>query len=223
MVWPWQKRQPSFFELFESHANIVHAAADLLKRLLDAAASGEPASGAHLISAIPASIKEKEHEADVITHVVMRRINTEFITPIDKEDIRALTQALDDVVDYIYKASKAFATVYELQVSTPEAQRLSATILDGTKALVQICRLLKHPRKNADAIRELCIEIHRLENMGDEIKEEARRGIFGRLGAQTIDLPLYLAWADIYNLLEIVTDKAEDCANVADQILMKHS
>lgn len=223
MAWalPWQKKRPSYYDLFENHARILFESARLLQRLFNVKLQDKFSPEAVL--SISREIKDKEHEADLITHEVIRRISTEFITPIDKEDIRAMAERLDDVVDYIHKASKAFANVYELREATLGANNFSFVILDGASALVKICQLLRNPRQNAAAIRQLCIELHRLENEGDDIKEGVLRGIYQDLHEKRIDPSYYVAWSSIYNLLEVVTDKMEDCANVADQVLTKHS
>lgn len=211
----WHKNRKTFFDFFDEHAAVINSSALLLEQLL---------SQDSLKVSIAAKIKECEHKADEITHEVIKQMNTaSFILPLDREDILAMTKALDDVIDYINHSAQAFAEIYQLDYSTSFANQFGNIIVEGSQFLVKTCLLLRSPSKNSAQILQNCIEIHRIENLGDDIRRGALKSLYGRLKSNEIDLPSYLAWDEIYCTLEIITDKAEDCANIAEQIVMKYS
>lgn len=211
----WRKKRKSFFEYFLENAQTINEASKLLKDLfLDNSSSNQ----------ISKKIKDLEHHGDLITHDVIKRMNTSgFILPLDREDILTLIKSLDDVIDSIDDSAEVFSEIYCLDKSTDFARRFSDTILQCSEQLVLACSMLSKPARNADAILHSCIEIHRLENVADDLKKEALKELYANLKANEVELATFIAWDEIYRTLEIVTDKAEDCANIAEQIVMKYS
>ncbi|WP_068467886.1 DUF47 domain-containing protein [Candidatus Protochlamydia phocaeensis] len=211
----WRKSKKSFFEYFEEQARETLSAAECLADLFF-----HPAE-AHSIAK---KIKGIEHAGDQLTHSVIQQMNTEgFILPIDHEDILAFAKTIDDVLDYIDDSAESFAEIYELDATMPFASEFALLILEGTQTLVDICSLLKSPSQHASAILTKCVKAHEVENRADDLKKEALKKLFSQLKRQEVDLPNYLAWSEIYRTLEVVTDKIEDCANIAEQIVVKYS
>jgi uncharacterized protein Yka (UPF0111/DUF47 family) len=207
----WSGKKKSFFNDFESHSQEIRKAAITLKQLFEGSIPKEEASH---------KIKEYEHEADNITHEVIKQLCVaNFIPPLDHQDIIGFINALDDVIDYIDDCVEAFVEIYELQTATSYAQRFSEEILKGTALLIQLCPLLRQPARNSALIQRICTEIHQIETEGDNIKKEALKDLFRHYTGSKLDI----AWDRIYEFLEMATDKVEDCANIAEQILMKYS
>ncbi|MDO8600658.1 MAG: DUF47 family protein [bacterium] len=207
-----KKKKGSYFDFFEAHAAEIQGAATLLCMLFDGKISPEEAA---------TRIKEHEHRADTITHEVKKRLAENFIPPIDSEDIFSFITNLDEVIDYIDKAARRFTYIYTLQEATPEAKAFGEIILHITEHLQTLCPLLRNAGKNADAIKSMCVKIHTLENAGDTAKQKAMGGLFekNRWTASVSDM----GWNEMYGILETVTDKAEDCANTAEQIMLKYA
>lgn len=210
----WSKQKKTFFDHFILHSRESLAAAHLLKQLLIAQS---PALE------LARQIKAHEHAADLVTHAVVNQLNETFIHPIDREDIVEFNKALDDIVDDIHHAAEAYARIFELSSPLEAATHFSEVIVQACDQVEKICGLLNQPSRNLALIKNHCVEIHRLENEGDELLCEALHLLFARLKNDQIHIALYLAWNDIYKLLEQVTDRTEDCANIAEQIAMKYS
>jgi predicted phosphate transport protein (TIGR00153 family) len=211
----FKKKNPPIFEYFEKHAQEILAASHLLKQLMHCEKKDS--------LEIAKKIKDREHIADTVTHDVVKEMNSgNFILPLDREDILALTKSLDEVIDYMDNCAEAFAEVYELEFASEQAKHLASIIVKSAELIVSLCQLLRQPSKYADQILQHCIEIHHLENEGDGVKKDALKRLFQQLKQGTLDTPSYVAWNDIYHLLEGVTDRAEDCAHIAEQIVLKY-
>lgn len=211
----WSKKRKSFFDYFEEHTAEIKIGSQLLQKLFSDNVD-------HLT--IAKQIKASERRADEITHLVVKQLHTSsFILPIDREDILDFIKSLDDVLDIINMCSEAFAEIYTIAESTELARQFALTIVKSVDIIVATCPLLRYPSKYQEQILQFCMEIHRLENVGDDLKKEALRSLFSDLSSSKISIASYIAWNDIYRSLEFVTDKAEDCANIAEQIVLKYS
>jgi uncharacterized protein Yka (UPF0111/DUF47 family) len=196
-----------FFDLFESLSSVVVRASEELVALVE---------NYQDVKLVAQRIKGIEHEGDEITHRIFEQLNTTFITPLDSQEISRLASALDDVLDYIdgstrrmhnYGLTETDAHMIELA----KLIRLSATEL--AEAVKQI-RTIKDPRR----IEERCIEVNRLENIADDVLAHAITDLF-----KTDDAITIIKLKDIYDYLEIATDKCEDAANVLSDIAIRHS
>lgn len=155
-----------------------------------------------------------EHEGDKITHRIMRMLNQTFITPLDREDIHALTSALDDVMDAI-EAAASRMVLYKIERVTPEAKKMCEIIVTSAEQMVEA---IAHMPKPED-VEEHCIEINRLENAADEIYREATAALF-----EGEPPPLdVIKWKEIYEILETATDRCEDVANIVEGIALKNA
>lgn len=209
-MWRSKNKKP-FFSDFEMHSQEIRKAAIALKQLFDGSIPKEEAS---------LLVKKFEHEADTITHNVIRQLCVaNFIPPLDHQDILCFIYALDDVIDYIDDSVEAFVEIFELDLATSYAKNFAEEILKGSNMLVNLCPLLRLPARNSVSIQNICTQIHQIEGNGDNIKREALKDLFRNYTGAKSDV----AWDRIYTFLEMATDKVEDCANIAEQILMKYS
>jgi uncharacterized protein len=194
-----------FFDLFKEAAQNALEGARALKDMLDHY-QNPPESWK--------KIKDFEHEGDRITHRTIRSLNQTFLTPIDGEDIHALTTALDNVMDAI-EAAASRMILFKIDRPTSQAQELCEIIVTSTEQLVKAVSHM--PR--LDDIDEYCIEINRLENAADDIYRKAIASLFQN-GAEPLDV---IKWLDVYELLESATDRCEDVANILETIGLKNS
>ena len=198
-------RDRTFFDLFiEAGQNSVRAA-----KLLDEMMHTWPESGG-----LSREILLAEQEGDRITHDIVRRLNSTFVTPIDREDIYALATQMDDIVDYTEEAAD-FLGLYKIEAPMEQAQAL-------TKVLVASCEQLAMGLENLPSFKDLdkyWIEIHRLENDGDRISRNAVASLF----SNGIDPMVVIRWKDIFGLLERAIDSTETAAHTIEAIAVKHS
>jgi uncharacterized protein len=164
-------------------------------------------------------IRDLEHEGDRMTHEVIDKLNRTFITPIDREDILALTSEIDDVVD-ILQATTDRMQLYRIPNSTPQLIKMADVVVRCTEVIgkaVKSLRDLSHSRRTLD----FCIEANRLENEGDTLLKEALGQLFADEKATNV-LEI-LKWKEIYEATEYATDKCEDIANVIEGIVVKNA
>jgi len=203
------QKQDSFFDLFEQQVQTVNkgakALADLLADFTD-------------IEDKAFKIKATEHDADEIVHNIMRKLNTTFVTPLDREDIHALTSALDDILDFIEAAADRMV-LYEIEEPTEAAIKLSQILAEATDLTQGAVTSLRDMKKNADKIREVCVAINRLENRGDQVNRAAMAKLF-----QMHDKPMEaLKWREIYHNIETAIDKCEDVADILESTVLKNA
>lgn len=198
-------RDDRFYELFvEDAANVLNGARQLeaMLRTYD-----QPETRA-------AEIRESEHRGDEISHEIGHRLEATFVTPFDREDIYALISALDDVLDFIEEAADTFV-LYRIDAPT-------STAVDQAAIIVKQAEILHEALVHLQGFKDLdryWIEVHRLENEGDQLV----RAAIARLFDEERDPLNVLKWKDIYGLLEATIDKAEDAANIIERITIKHA
>lgn len=144
----------------------------------------------------------------------MKKLNQTFIPFIDRQELRALTSTIDDVVDFI-EAAASRMVLYHIAQPTPQSREMVALI---TASAEQIVKAIGHLPTFA-GVDEICVEINRLENLADDLYRHAIASLFEG------DRPILdvTKWKEIYELLEGVTDRCEDVANVVETIALKHS
>ena len=163
-----------------------------------------------------ARLKVIEHEADIITHTTYAKMHTTFLTPLDREDIYALVNKMDSVLDMI-EASAMRINLYK--VKTPsEAIIELALILDKAVNKIKIIVHGMRDMKNARRILDACVEINTLENEGDVIL----RKTIAQLFENEKDVFELIKWKEIYERLEEAIDVCEDVSNIAEGIVLKH-
>jgi uncharacterized protein len=198
-------RDRTFFDLFiEGGQNAVRAA-----KLLDEMMNKWPES-----EGLSREILLAEQEGDRITHDIVRRLNTTFVTPIDREDIYALATQMDDIVDFTEEAAD-FLGLYKIEAPMEQATAL-------TKVLVASCEQLAMGLENLPSFKDLdkyWIEIHRLENDGDRISRDAVASLF----SNGIDPMVVIRWKDMFAVLEEAIDATETAAQIIEGIVIKNS
>ena len=165
-------------------------------------------------SGLRRDILKAEQEGDRITHDIIRRLNTTFVTPIDREDIYGLATQLDDIVDEIEEVAD-FMGLYRIEAPMDQAQALAEVLI---KSCEQLYGLLQNLRGFKD-LENYWIEIHRLENDGDRIYRDAVASLF----ANGIDPMFVIRWRDIFLRLERAVDATETAAHILEGIVIKNA
>jgi predicted phosphate transport protein (TIGR00153 family) len=195
----------TFFDLFvEAGKNSVHSA-----QLLDRLMREWPDAGT-----LHQEVVEAEHRGDKVTHEIIKRLNTTFVTPIDREDIYGLATQLDDIVDFTEEAAD-FLGLYQVEAPMDQASAL-------TSVLVRSCEALAEGLANLPSFKDLdqyWIEVHRLENEGDRISRDAVAALF----TDAIDPMVVIRWKDIFGVLEEAIDATEKAAQILEGIVIKNS
>lgn len=169
-------------------------------------------------TAILRSLEDLEHKNDETTHKIFIELGSNFITPFDREDIHALTTSLDDIADYIWGSAKRLSNYYIHDVDDTVrgfADIINRSILGLHTAIRELRNM-----KNLRAIIEACVLINSLENEADDLFDNAMTKLFSTPNINPIDL---IKKKDLYQELEIVTDKCEDAANVIESIIVKYA
>jgi len=201
------QRAGEFFELYADAARTLHAATDALKDLIDNYEDVEVKAG---------RIIDLEHEGDEITHAIIKRVNTMFVTPMDREDIYALATSLDDVLDEVEAVAGLFV-LHSIEAPLPQ-MKLQVDIL--LRAVIQTEEAIKAlPKMKREVLEPYWIEINSLENEGDEVYRHAIAELFsGDYKAMDV-----LKWKEIIEDLERATDGLENVANVIEATVLKHA
>ena len=196
-----------FFDLFDRMAQTVVSAADLLVEFVE---------NFENVKEQCHRMKQIEHQGDEITHEIYEQLNLTFITPLEPEEISRLASALDDILDYIDGTAQQ---MYSYGITETDdqmielAKLIQLSVIEIEKAVTGIRSI-----KNPSLIEERCIEVNRLENVADNVLSHAIMDLFKTEDAITI-----IKLKDIYENLEMATDKCEDVANVLSDIAIRHS
>ena len=201
-------KEGNFFELFSQSADLsVEAALEFRK----------------MISSLPDAesyfkrIKDIEHRADEVTHKTIELLHATFITPLDREDIYKLITEMDEIIDYIDSASERIF-LYKIIQITPEALSLADVCVQSVERLRDAVRSLEN-LKSPDEIMKNCIEVNRLENEADHF---LRAGM-AKLFREEPDIRQLIKLKEIYEILETVTDRCEDVANIIEGIVLEYA
>src|SRR4030042_830067 len=164
-----------------------------------------------------ARLKELEHEADGITHKTYERMHKTFLTPIDREDIYALVNKMDSIMDVI-EATAIRIHLYKVKKPSDEIIKQAQILNDAIKKVKSIVHALRN-MKNSKMILDGCVEINTLENEGDVVL----RAIMANLFENEKDAIELVKWKDIFQLLEEEIDVCEDVSNIVEGIVLKHA
>ncbi len=201
-------KDQNFFVLFSKQAGFVVSAATLFVEITS--------KGVYDDEAVR-KMRNLEHQADEVTHEIIERLNKTFITPFDREDIYTLTKELDSVIDMLYTITNRMK-VYNINEANHDLIEFSAVIEKSVRALTTAIEGLKdtkHPKIALDS----CIEVNRLENIGDNMRDAILAKLF-----ETAQDPVYLIkWKEIYQFAETVLDICEDVAHVVESIIVKQA
>ncbi|MBX3154628.1 MAG: DUF47 domain-containing protein [Deltaproteobacteria bacterium] len=201
-------RETSFFDFFEQHASLT---IEGTKEFLSMVTTGAN------IAAKCRRISDIEHETDTITHRCVEALHKTFITPIDRDSIHRLITRMDDIMDFVEAAAERIE-LYELTVMTAEVRDLADVLHRSALQVEQALRGLR-TLKDPQATLKLCIDISRLENEADAI---LRRSV-ARLFKEEKDPIVVIKWKEIYENLEMASDRCEDVANIIEGVILEHA
>jgi uncharacterized protein len=163
-------------------------------------------------------MEDIEHQNDDITHKILIELGRNFITPFDREDIHSLASALDDIADCIYAAGKKI-NFYKIDpISDQGIQKMAEAIKGAVKAVKEAVTELRN-LKNTQKIIECVIKINSIENNADDIFDMS----IERLFESDVDAKELIKRREIYQVMEVATDKCEDAGNVIESIVVKYA
>ena len=201
-------REKKFFALFEQGAQNAVKIAHQLKDLVY----------------IWENVKERvwvitdlEHQGDAITHQIFEQLHRSVITPFDREDIALLAHSLDDVTDFIHAAADAML-LYKVERPTQRAKQMVDIVVQAV-AEVESGVSEIHDRIGRKQLLKRCVEINRLENMGDSVFRSAMAELFD----DSADFAGLIKWREIYKHMESVIDRCEDIANILEGVAIKYA
>lgn len=199
-----------FYELFETVADRVYDMGIKLKELVHEHDYDKR-------SGIIAQIEDLEHKNDDTTHQIFTELGRNFITPFDREDIHYLASALDDIADYIFASAKKI-NFYKVNPNDSGIQKMTELILQGS---IEIRKAVKGLRdmKNLREMTESMVKVNSIENQADDVFDMSIEMLF----QQENDFKEVIKKREIYQVLEIATDKCEDAANVIESIIIKYA
>ena len=207
-------REGNFFEMFNQHADRIveaaHAFSHLVANYNDVA----------LREKYNQDVDNAEHAADRVTHEVNKALHKTFITPIDREQIHGLINTMDDVVDLIQDSAETMA-LYDVRHMTDDIKRLTDLSVKCCERLRDAVKLLDKiaDPSTAEAALKTCEEIDKLESDADRVM----RGAMSKLFREEPDVREVIKLKAIYELLETITDKCEDVANLIEGVILENS
>jgi len=207
IVFSFLPKDTAFFDMFEALAQHVLSGAKCLQEL----ATQFPA-----IKGFAQRIRDEEHAADELTHQALDRLDRTFITPFDREDIHELVGGLDDIIDEIDALTKRFS-MYHVNHMEPLFQKQTHVLVAATMSVSDAVHRLRKSRRLADMSAQL-IEVHRLENEGDDNHQAAVSHLFeGSVGALDV-----IKWMDLFGRIEKAIDKCDDVSDTLERITLKN-
>lgn len=197
-----------FFEYFNQHAELCVKGAKEMVALMTNFDDLE--TRVHAIEGI-------EKQADKVTHTTIDMLHKTFITPLDREDIHQLITRMDDILDLLEDAAQTIS-LYDIKAITPEAKRLAELCLACAEKVQSAVGLL-HSMDNSREILTFCAEIDRLESDADHVMRAAMSKLF----RDEPDVRNLIKLKAIYEILETVTDRCEDVANIIEGIIVENA
>jgi predicted phosphate transport protein (TIGR00153 family) len=207
-------REGNFFEMFDQHANRIVEAAHAFSKMVANYSDVDKRNLHHR------EVDEAERAADRITHEVSRVLHKTFITPIDRDQIHQLINTLDDVADLIQDSAETMA-LYDVRHMTEDIVRLTDLSVKCCERLKDAVGLIGKVRDaaTAEAALKTCAEIDKLESDADHVMRSA----MSRLFREEPDVRELIKLKAVYELLETITDRCEDAANLIEGIVLENS
>ncbi len=202
-------KEVKFFDLFDKQAENLLEGAQLLNKIINT-----PEINRDNIDKMHAI----EHRGDEINHNILNMLNESFITPFDREDIFILAQNMDNVIDGIYMIANRFY-LYKISNPSEESKKMASIIENSVSAVCKVVNSLRSNKNMKETLKQ-CVEINRLENMADEIRDEAISRILNDDKANPI---LVIKQKELFEEAEKVTDMCEHVANVVESIIVKNN
>jgi hypothetical protein len=207
-------REGNFFELFNQHGNYIVEGARAFILLIQNYADLQ------LREKYAAEVDRAEKQADRITAEVNRLLHKTFITPIDREQIHGLINAMDDILDLLQDATETMS-LYDVRAMTEDVLRLgdlSAKCCERVQHAVSLLPRISQPEA-AEAAIKTCEEIDKLESDADRVMRSAMSKLF----REEMDVRELIKLKAIYELLESISDRCEDVANLIEGVVLENS
>jgi uncharacterized protein len=201
-------RDTVFFDLFDQSAGVLHATARTYVELLRDISRREE---------YIRRIRQAEHDNDEIVHKTLARLDSTFITPFDREDIHMLMKNMDDVIDEIDAAAKRL-NIFKIEHVKDRLNKQAELLVRATAHIIEAVQRLRHLKK-PNGLQQTLVEIHLIENEGDENNHIALAELFSP-GADPL---MVLKWKELYDLTERAIDSCEDTANTIEAIVLKNT
>jgi predicted phosphate transport protein (TIGR00153 family) len=166
-------------------------------------------------------LRDLEHQGDDITHRIYQALNSTFVTPLDREDIRHLASTLDDFADGLEEAGKR-VWLYQMGAPTESVKLFARVLVEQAQLLADNIPHLEEPGKRVGDLQRCALELHRLENEGDDLLNQVLAELFDGV-AEVPELIRAIRWGEIYHLLESATDKGENIGHTLEGILGKYA
>lgn len=202
-------KDDKFFSLLEEHASILHEAA--------LAMSEFPQQGSSSASEALERVHHLEHRADDVVRAVTLALDETFVTPIDREDIHSLANALDNVIDYLYGAAQAFIA-YDVQHFSPAMQQMIQILAEAAGVLKETLPLMRQHR--LEKVAPARMQIVTLEKRGDAVYQSEISALFKN---PAIDAKELLRQQAVLDALEAALDSCQDAADVLENVAIKHA
>ncbi|TDH23267.1 DUF47 domain-containing protein [Segetibacter sp. 3557_3] len=199
-----------FYDLFEDVAITVHKMGSVLKQLVNEPDYDKRAS-------LTSQLEDLEHVNDDHTHKIFTELGRNFITPFDREDIHTLASALDDIADYIYASAKKL-NFYRVNPNDSGIQKM-AELIESASLHIETAIKQMRDMKNLRIITEALVKVNSIENQADDIFDLSIEKLFNHEN----DFKEVIKKREIYQVMEIATDKCEDAANVIESIMIKYA
>lgn len=201
-------REDRFYALIEAAASNMSKGAEMLLAMLN--------DYTDIVEKAQA-IKDVEHAGDELTHETYEQLNRIFVTPLDREDIGAISSALDDVLDLVEAAADDFV-LCGIEDPQPPALEMAQLIVQSCVEIQEAVSHLRRLNKDRGVVRDRLTEINRLENQGDMVYRNAIQALF-----RQTDPLLIIKWKQVYDHLERAIDSCEDVADVLHGVLLKYA
>ena len=202
-------KEMKFFDLFDQQASNLLEGATLFNQIV---------TTAEITRDNVDKMHDIEHRGDEVNHNIINMLNESFITPFDREDIMALANNMDNVIDGINMITNRYY-IYKLTTPSEEAKKFAYVIENAVKALQKAVTSLRSNKNMKETLKH-CVEINRLENLADELRDEA---ISKLLNDPKADPIMVIKQKELFEAAESVTDMCEHVANVVESILVKNN
>lgn len=197
-------REEAFFDDFNTQAELIVQSAHVLRELCEDWSDHDKKV---------ARISELEHQSDEIVHTVVVRLNKTFVTPVDREDIHAITSKLDDILDFIQGVSTRM-DLFKIEKPTSESLELAKVLVKAAEVVLEGVKQLPS-FKDVTPQRK---QMQALEKLGDQLYRTALADLF-----DTGDPIHIIKWKEIYEMFETAIDSCEDVYDVLEGVVLKHA
>ena len=198
----------NFFDLMEKQVGYASDAAKAFKTVVAKGGVSE---------ADIEKLQDIEHQGDEVTHTILEQLDKTFITPIDREDIHALAKELDDIIDMTCTIASRMK-IYRITRVDKYLVEFAGVIEDSVKGVSSAVKGMRN-MKNVKQIYMACVEVNRLENVGDKLRDKALQDLFDN-EKDPIEI---IKWKELYQEAETILDICEDVTNVVESIVVKNA